>query len=150
MLKEIQVKKLRADAHDLVRGSENAIGYDVCCVSATEGDDFGWELAPGQRIAIPTGLAVAVPPTHYLRVAGRSGLALKNGIDVLGGVVDADYRGEVKVILANTGDKPVCFVPGSRVAQFIFERADIPEDIHYVDELPPTKRGSGGFGSSGV
>jgi dUTP pyrophosphatase len=107
-------------------------------------------LAPGQRALIPTGIAVALPRGYEAQVRPRSGLALKHGITVLNtpGTIDADYRGEVGVILVNLGQEPVEITRGMRIAQLVLApatRAILAE----VAELPESGRGDGGFGSTG-
>src|SRR3546814_8699786 len=108
-------------------------------------------LAPGERRLIPTGISIAVPPGFEGQVRPRSGLALKHGITVLNapGTVDADYRGEVGVILVNHGQQPFTINRGERIAQLVvaaFSRVDWLA----VAELPETVRGTGGFGSTGT
>lgn len=108
-------------------------------------------LMPGERRLIPTGLAIAVPPGFEAQVRPRSGLALKHGVTVLNapGTVDADYRGEVGVVLVNHGDQPFIINRGERIAQMIvaaYARVAWSE----MAELPQTQRGAGGFGSTGV
>ncbi len=107
-------------------------------------------LAPGARAMIPTGLAIALPQGFEAQVRPRSGLAARNGLTVLNspGTIDADYRGEIKVILINLGAEPVTFARGDRVAQLVVQR--LP-DIEWeaVDELAATRRGAGGFGHTG-
>jgi dUTP pyrophosphatase len=107
-------------------------------------------IEPGRIALIPTGLRIAVPAGYEAQVRPRSGLALKHGITVTNspGTIDADYRGEVKVILGNVGTKPFSVSPGMRIAQLVVTpivRAELEE----VPTLPPTDRGSGGFGHSG-
>ena len=107
-------------------------------------------LPPGGRALVPTGLCIALPEGFEMQVRPRSGLALKHGVTVLNapGTVDADYRGEVGVILLNTGAEPFVIARGDRIAQAVFApvtRADWEE----VVVLPETQRGSGGFGSTG-
>jgi dUTP pyrophosphatase len=107
-------------------------------------------LAPGERMLIPTGLAIAMPSGFEAQVRPRSGLAARHGITVLNapGTIDADYRGEIMVLLINLGTQPFTVMRGTRIAQLIVApvvRADIAE----VAELDPTRRGSGGFGSTG-
>ncbi|MET0375951.1 MAG: dUTP diphosphatase [Rhizorhabdus sp.] len=107
-------------------------------------------LAPGGRHAVATGFAIAIPEGYEVQVRPRSGLALKNGITCLNtpGTIDADYRGEVKVILANLGSDPFEVRRGERIAQLVpaaVQRAAFAE----VDELDETARGAGGFGSTG-
>jgi dUTP pyrophosphatase len=137
----IKVKRLRDGARLPVRGSEFAAGADLSCIEP-------FTLDPGERRLIPTGLAFEIPPGYYGRVAPRSGLAVRYGIDTLAGVIDADYRNECQVLLVNLGDKPVSFEAGERIAQLIIERA-ASCDYVWAEELSETKRGTGGFGSTG-
>ena len=126
-----------------------AAGLDL--LAAVETD---LTLAPGGRAAVPTGLALALPEGWEAQVRPRSGLALKHGVTVLNspGTVDADYRGEVKVILANLGDAPFVIKRGERIAQLVVAPvaqltwAEVPD----ADHLPATARGAGGFGSTGT
>jgi dUTP pyrophosphatase len=123
--------------------SHGAAGMDV--VSA---EDI--VLAPGARHAVATGFAIAIPPGHEVQVRPRSGLALKHGITCLNtpGTIDEDYRGEVKVILANLGSEPFAVKRGERIAQLvpaIVTKAEFGE----VGSLDETHRGAGGFGSTG-
>lgn len=108
-------------------------------------------LAPGERSAIPTGLAIALPAGHEAQLRPRSGLALKYGLTLLNspGTIDEDYRGEVKVILANLGQEPVTLTDGMRIAQMVIAPVLHAEWME-VDDLPPSERGEGGFGSTGV
>ena len=106
-------------------------------------------LQPGQRRLIRTGLAVAIPPGHYGRIAPRSGLAVKHGLDVLAGVVDSQYRGEVHVLLLNAGEDPVWLEPGQRIAQLIVEKCEAAAFVESED-LEQSARGAGGFGSTGT
>ena len=108
-------------------------------------------LAPGARHAVATGFALAIPPGYEVQVRPRSGLALKHGVTCLNtpGTIDSDYRGEVKVILANLGDDPFPVRRGDRIAQLVpavVQHAMLAE----VDDLEATVRGTGGFGSTGV
>jgi dUTP pyrophosphatase len=91
---------------------------------------------------------VAVPPGFYGRVAPRSGLAVRHGIDVLAGVIDSDYRGEILCALVNHGQEPFEVEPGARVAQLVVEAIATPEPA-WTEELEETARGAGGFGSTG-
>jgi dUTP pyrophosphatase len=121
----------------------HAAGMDI--VSAEE-----LVLAPGARHAVATGFAIAIPEGYEVQVRPRSGLALKHGITCLNtpGTIDADYRGEVKVILANLGTEPFPIGRGDRIAQLVpaqVQRACLDE----VDSLDETERGTGGFGSTG-
>ncbi len=124
----------------------HAAGMDLCAALTQE-----VTLAPGERKLIPTGLSIALPEGYEAQIRPRSGLALKNGISVLNspGTIDADYRGEVQVILANLGSEAFTITRGMRIAQMViarYERASWAQ----VDELPSTARGAGGFGSTGV
>jgi len=109
-------------------------------------------LAPGARLLVPTGIAIdMVDPGLVAIVASRSGLSLKHGVRVAQGigVIDADYHGEIRVILANDGDEPYRIEPGERIAQLMFQPV-VQVDLQYVDEFATeTARGSGGFGSTG-
>jgi dUTP pyrophosphatase len=113
--------------------------------------DADMTLAPGERALIPTGLAIALPPGYEAQVRPRSGLALKNGVTVLNspGTVDADYRGEVGVILANLGAEPFTVSRGMRIAQMVV--APVTQLAwNEVDDLAESERGAGGFGSTGT
>jgi dUTP pyrophosphatase len=108
-------------------------------------------LAPGGRHAVATGFAVAIPPGYEIQVRPRSGLALRHGVTCLNtpGTIDSDYRGEVKVILANLGGEPFEIARGDRIAQLVpapVQRASFNE----VQALGETDRGAGGFGSTGI
>ena len=107
-------------------------------------------LKPLQRALVPTGLYMALPAGYEAQVRPRSGLAAKHGITVLNtpGTIDADYRGEVKVILVNLSDTPFEIVPGERIAQMVIARHETIE-WEEVNELDATSRGTGGFGSTG-
>jgi dUTP pyrophosphatase len=108
------------------------------------------ELAPGARHAVATGFAMAIPEGYEVQVRPRSGLALKHGITCLNtpGTIDSDYRGEVKVILANLGQEPFRVVRGERIAQLVPAEV-IRATLTEVDLLDDTVRGAGGFGSTG-
>jgi len=123
--------------------SEGAAGMDVLAAE----DRL---LEPGDRAAIATGLALAVPPGFEMQVRARSGLALKDGIAVLNapGTIDSDYRGEVRIILANLGDQPFHVTRGMRIAQLLLAPVTWVRWVE-TDTLDDTKRGSGGFGSTG-
>lgn len=107
-------------------------------------------LAPGQRAMIPTGLTIALPSGYEAQVRPRSGLAARHGVTCLNspGTIDADYRGEVKVILINLGQEPFVIKRGERIAQMIVAPVT-RADLKVVTELDETKRGAGGFGSTG-
>jgi dUTP pyrophosphatase len=107
-------------------------------------------LQPGQRTLIPTGLSIALPEGYEAQVRPRSGLALKNGVTVLNspGTIDADYRGEIQIILANLGTEPFTVTRGMRVAQMVVA-AHSRVEWHKTEQLSATARGTGGFGSTG-
>ncbi|MDX1617667.1 MAG: dUTP diphosphatase [Balneolaceae bacterium] len=108
-------------------------------------------LEPGERALVPTGLQMALPEGYEAQIRPRSGLAYRNGITMLNtpGTIDADYRGELKVLAVNLGREPFTINHGDRIAQMII--APIQQlPVEEVDDLPDTERGSGGFGSTGV
>jgi dUTP pyrophosphatase len=107
-------------------------------------------ITPGGRALVPTGVAVAIPPGYEGQVRMRSGLAHDKGLALLNapGTVDSDYRGELRIIIANLGAEPVTLHRGDRIAQIVFAPVARAE-FERVSELPPTSRGAGGFGSSG-
>ena len=107
-------------------------------------------LGPGERAAVPTGVAVAIPEGYAGLVAPRSGLARRHGLGIVNapGVVDAGYRGEIRVVLVNHGAEPVSLARGEWIAQLLVLPVSMVEMVE-VDELPPTERGAGGFGSTG-
>jgi len=126
--------------------SEAAAGMDVCAAV-----DEPLVLEPGDIKLVPTGLQVAVPPGYEIQVRPRSGLALEHGLTVVNapGTIDADYRGEVGVIVGNIGRQPFTITRGMRIAQLVVA-AVARADVQQVDELPETGRGEGGFGHSGT
>ena len=109
------------------------------------------EIQPGKSEIIPTGLAISIPKNYEIQIRPRSGLAAKNQISVLNtpGTIDEDYRGEIKVILINLGEKKFKIEKGLRIAQMVLCPV-IKAELEEVDELDKTKRGSGGFGSTGI
>jgi dUTP diphosphatase len=127
--------------------SEHAAGLDVVAGMPA---DAPVELAPGARALIPTGFALELPPGYEAQLRPRSGLALKSGVTVLNspGTIDADYRGEVKVLLVNLGAEPFVVRRGERIAQLVVARVE-HVSIEPVAELGGTSRGQGGFGSTG-
>ena len=108
------------------------------------------ELGPGERLLVPTGVALALPAGHEAQIRPRSGLALRHGLTLLNapGTVDSDYRGEVAVIVVNLGREPVRIQRGDRIAQLVVSRL-APVVLREADELPESARGAGGFGHSG-
>ena len=123
------------------RGSALAAGLDVFAI-----EDL--KIGPKQRATARTGLAVAIPAGFYGRIAPRSGLAAKKGLDVLSGVIDSDYRGEILCLLYNTGDEIINLPAGSKICQLIIEQIITPE-AEWATELDETARGASGFGSTG-
>ena len=139
---ELQVKLLRGNVVLPARGSAGATGYDLCassnCVIPSQG-----------KGTVETGLAVSLPSGTYARIAPRSGLAIRNFIDVGAGVVDSDYRSEIKVVLFNHSAEDFVFQVGDRIAQVILERIETPQ-VKKVAALDDTDHGAGGFGSTGT
>ena len=127
--------------------TEHAAGMDL---RAAVPDDAPFDLRPGARAAVPTGLAMAIPPGFEGQVRPRSGLALRAGVTCLNtpGTIDADYRGEVKVILINHGQGPFVIRRGERIAQMIIAPV-VQVTLEEVEALDDTARGAGGFGSTG-
>lgn len=109
------------------------------------------EIGPGERALVPTGLAIALPAGFEAQIRPRSGLAIKHGVTVLNtpGTIDADYRGEIKVILINHGPEPFVIERGMRIAQMVVERC-VHVNWHKVEKLEESERGEGGFGSTGT
>jgi dUTP pyrophosphatase len=136
------VKKLVEHATIPHRATSMAAGYDISAAEDAKVPSQG-------RMAVPTGISIGLPEGTYGRIAPRSGLAYKFGIDVLAGVIDQDYRGEVKVILYNSGVHPFNIQKGDRIAQLIIEKIETP-DVAVVMDIDETERGDGGFGSTGV
>jgi dUTP pyrophosphatase len=136
------IKKLVAHAVAPMRATSDSAGYDLTsAVDAT--------IPPNRRLAVSTGIAIGLPEGTYGRIAPRSGLAFKHGVDVFAGVIDRDYRGQVLAILYNSGDQPFVIKTGDRIAQLILEVIKTP-DVAIVLDIDDTERGSGGFGSTGV
>jgi dUTP pyrophosphatase len=128
-------------AHAPEYSSAAAAGADLRASEAVE-------VPAGGRAAVATGLRVQIPPGHVGLVWPRSGLAVRHGIDTLAGVIDSDYRGEVKVVLANHGAEPFAISPGDRVAQLLIQRVERAGFVA-ASCLDDTSRGEGGFGSTG-
>ncbi len=142
----LRVRKLREDAVLPHFATQAAAGMDLsACL------DEPLTLAPGAIRSVPTGLALALPGGHEGQVRPRSGLAAKHGVTVLNapGTIDADYRGEVKVLLINHGASSFVVEPGMRIAQLVVAPYTAPSIVQ-TDELDDTLRGGGGFGSTGV
>jgi len=122
-------------------GSDGAAGADLRASEAVV-------IPPGGRAAVPTALRLEIPPGHAGLVWPRSGLAVRHGIDTLAGVIDSDYRGEVRVVLVNHGDEPFAIAAGDRIAQLLLQRVE-RAGFHAVEGVADTERGTGGFGSTG-
>jgi len=142
----VKVQRLRPKSATLPRyHSDNAAGMDL-----TADLDAPFTLAPLKRAAVSTGIALEIPPGFEGQVRPRSGRALKEGLALVNspGTIDADYRGEIKVLLINLGNAPIVIQPGDRIAQLVIApvaRAEVVE----VAELEPSSRGDGGFGHTG-
>lgn len=121
--------------------SAGAAGADLRASEAVE-------IVPGARAAVPTGVRLQIPPGHVGLVWPRSGLAVRHGIDTLAGVIDRDYRGEVRVVLVNHGDAPFRVAPGDRVAQLLLQRVERAA-FTAAPSIDDTDRGGSGFGSTG-
>ncbi len=143
----VQIKRL-AGNEDLAlprKMTELAAGYDLQAAVLEP-----LVLQPMQRALVPTGLAIAMPGGLEAQIRPRSGLAFKHGITCLNspGTIDADYRGEIKVLLINLGQEPFTIARGERIAQMVFQ--EVPEiELTQVEELSETVRGAGGFGHTG-
>lgn len=140
-LRRLSFKRLDSRATLPTRGSPEAAGLDMFSIEDVV-------VEPKQRSLVRTGLAVAIPEGYYGRIAPRSGLATQKGLDVLAGVIDSDYRGEVRCLLYNTGDEAIHLPAQSKICQLIIEKIITPSAV-WSDEISDTDRGSGGFGSTG-
>ncbi|HBQ24817.1 MAG TPA: dUTP diphosphatase [Syntrophomonas sp.] len=143
---QVYIKRLHSFDLPLPRYmTAGAAGVDL--YAAVEQDLI---IAPGGWVLIPTGIAIALPENYEAQIRPRSGLALKYGLTLLNtpGTIDWDYRGEIKVIVINLGDKEYILHRGERIAQMIFNRVEKAELIE-VEELDDTNRGAGGFGHTG-
>jgi dUTP pyrophosphatase len=143
---DVQIKKLTDSAVIPKQMSKHASGFDLAA-------DLSEPVVinAGSIKLIPTGLAMSMPEGYEAQVRPRSGLAVKNGIGVLNspGTIDADYRGEIKVILFNFGAEPFTIEPGMRIAQLVFQKV-VFADMQIVDQLSETARGEGGFGHTHI
>lgn len=136
----LQVKLLTTAAKAPFKAHSSDAGFDLFC-------DSSITLVPGTINKVSTGVSVRIPEGYYGRIAPRSGLAVKHGVDVLAGVVDSGYRGELKIIMTTL--EQVEFEVGSKVAQLVIEKIMEGNEVQVVDELDETDRGEGGFGSTG-
>ena len=149
-LREVKVKLLPL---------ENAVGLQLptYATEKSAGMDLSaaledaLELGPGERALVPTGLSIGLPEGYEAQIRPRSGLAIKHGVTVLNtpGTIDADYRGEIKVVLINHGEKAFTIERGMRIAQMVVEKYETV-DWDVVESLDETERGEGGFGSTGT
>jgi dUTP pyrophosphatase len=141
----LNVTKLVPHAILPARASAAAAGYDLFSTD-------NYVVLPGRRVVVSTGITVQLPPGTYGRIAPRSGLAVKHGLDTLAGVIDPDYTGEIKVVLQNLdASQPFVIRPGYRIAQLILENFTVAEVVEVPSECTPlTERGAGGFGSTGI
>lgn len=143
---KIAITNRCADLPAPARASEHASGFDLRAAV-----DEPVTLEPGKRALIPTGIAIAIPPGYEGQVRARSGLAIRHGIALVNspGTIDADYRGEIQVVIINHGDEPFTICRGDRIAQLVIAPL-APCELEVVAELTETTRGERGFGSSGV
>lgn len=127
------------------RQTGGSAGYDVCSA------DPDFTIAPMERRMVRTGLALAIPAGYEAQVRPRSGLAVKQGLTLPNtpATIDSDYRGELMIAVINLGSEPVAVVRGMRIAQLVFQRVE-QVDLLEVRDLPPSARGDGGFGSTGL
>ncbi|HTR61864.1 MAG TPA: dUTP diphosphatase [Candidatus Binataceae bacterium] len=141
----IKFKRLTATAKIPAYQTARAAGMDL--VADVTGTIF---VPPGERRAIPTGLTIEIPPGYEGQVRPRSGRAINEGLTMINspGTIDADYRGEVKVLIVNLGDRTIEIKPGDRIAQLIIAPV-VRAEIEEAAELADSKRGSGGFGHTG-
>jgi dUTP pyrophosphatase len=138
----LNVHKLVPTAILPARATPGAAGYDLFSTDS-------YVVLPSRRVVVSTGISIQLPPGTYGRIAPRSGLAVKHGLDTLAGVIDPDYTGEIKVVLQNLDTaQPFVIRPGYRIAQLILEKFEVAE---VVETTPPdaTERGEAGFGSTG-
>ncbi len=143
---DIPIQLLSPNGKAPTRGRPGDAGLDIYAAETL------W-IKPGQRALVKTDIAMAIPPGYFGRLCGRSGLAAKSGIAVLGGILDETFRGEIKVILLNTSnggmEESFWVKAGERIAQLIIEEY-APVQFRVVDSLDTTQRGESGFGSSGA
>ena len=138
----MQIKKLSETATLPSFAHDSDAGMDLYANQAVT-------IEPGERALIDTGIALAIPAGHVGLIWDKSGVATKRGLKTLAGVIDAGYRGEVKIALVNTGTETQAFAVGEKVAQMLIQKVTQPE-LELVTELPDTQRGEGGFGSTGT
>lgn len=141
----LNVIKISPNATLPARSTPGAAGYDLFSTDS-------YVVLPGRRVVVSTGITVQLPPGTYGRIAPRSGLAVKHGLDTLAGVIDPDYTGEIKVVLQNTDlNQPFVIRPGYRIAQLILEKYETVDVVEIPGECTQlTDRGAAGFGSTGL
>lgn len=163
-MNSVKLKKLHPEAVIPKRGTSLSSGFDLCALDVVADfanvknipyEDYivhhgGYMLYPGERVLIRTGIAVQMFAGIEAQIRPRSGLALKDGIYVALGTIDADYTGDLGVIMTNNGDYPFTINRGDRIAQLVF--APVLHDLEMVkvDDFESTERGSGGFGHTGL
>ncbi len=132
---------------DMDYKSERAAGLDL---AAAIDPETSLEIAPGERALVPAGFAMELPPDHEAQIRPRSGLALEHGVGILNspGTIDADYRGEIKILLINLGNEAFRIKRGMRIAQMVIAPVARAQMVR-VEKLEGTRRGTGGFGSTG-
>lgn len=143
---QVRLKKIRPSAMLPQYQTDQSAGMDLSADL-----EQAVTLQPGERFQVPTGLAIALPAGFEAQVRARSGLAHRHGLTMSNGVgtVDADYRGEIKVLVINSGTEPFTIEPGMRIAQMVIARYE-RVTWEQVEELDETSRGTGGFGHTGV
>ncbi len=138
---KLKVKRLVSESKVPTRAHSTDAGYDLYAA-------IGYDLRPGDRIQIRTGIALEIPTGHVGHVWDKSGLSQKFGLKTLGGVVDSGYRGEIMVGLVNLGDIGYEIQPGDKIAQLVIQKYEAPEIVE-VEKLEAADRGDAGFGSTG-
>ena len=137
----LEIKKLHPEATLPVRAHHDDAGLDVY-------SNETFELKPGERRTVKTGIALAIPTGYVGLIWDKSGVSAKGGVKIMGGVIDASYRGEVGVIMINLSNETQKFEKGAKISQLLIQKVELPE-VCEVSELDDTIRGEGGFGSTG-
>lgn len=145
-MERVLIKKLVNSAKIPTRGSNGSAGYDLYAV--VDGDFI--QINPHTTVTIGTGIALAIPEGYYGDIYPRSGLATREGLRLANcvGVIDQDYRGEIKIAIHSDANTTRFIMPGERIAQIVFKKYE-PVNFEEVLQLPTTSRGEGGFGSTG-
>lgn len=143
---QLKIKRLNENAIIPKRATEGSAGMDLyACITEEK------TISPGEILLIPTGIAIELPSAEYVAyIFARSGLAIKHGITLANsvGVIDSDYRGEIRIGLCNVGNKSYTVTPNERIAQMVISPVSLMPAVE-AEELSDTERGSGGFGSTG-